>query len=333
MLHVGLNPGIPGGRFARLRPLRGHDEASVNGAGSVDLIAFLDRLLTNAPGTTVGPGRATDLAVCDCDRLCASIYLDYFGECIEGRVACDDCREFFDLSFSLADLMGKLADDRTKASGPDPDGVFTLANGCRFRLPTAGDERASAGLDPDEAVSALLGRCIVEGEPAEDRGDSSDNHGAGRSATRYGARRQLSALRHKPKSQVRYPVVSVSRVGLREAVSELRGALHREGLRLGLRRDTEPDTRGSQNIRRVDQVRSSCATEGGSVEWLPATCGIARRRRHRRRRLFRWCAADPRLPRKISVSGCRGLGDPISKLPSQLRRRCRTSARQPAVLL
>jgi hypothetical protein len=168
MLHVGLNPGIPGGRFARLRPLRGHDEASVNGAGSVDLIAFLDRLLTNAPGTTVGPGRATDLAVCDCDRLCASIYLDYFGDCIEGRIACDDCREFFDLSFSLAEMMGKLAGDRTKASGPDPDGVFTLANGCRFRLPTAGDERASAGLDPDEAVSALLGRCIVEGEPAED---------------------------------------------------------------------------------------------------------------------------------------------------------------------
>ena len=58
MLHVGLNPGIPGGRFARLRPLCGHDEASVDGAGSVDLIAFLDRLLTNAPGTTVGPGRA-----------------------------------------------------------------------------------------------------------------------------------------------------------------------------------------------------------------------------------------------------------------------------------
>jgi hypothetical protein len=169
MLHVGLNPGIPGGRFAQLRPLRGHDEASINAAGWVDLVAFLDRLLTNTPGTTVGPGRATDLAVCDCDRLCASIYVDYFGERIEGRASCDGCREFFDLSFSLGTLMGSLTEDRPKpASGPDREGIFTLSNGCRFRLPTAGDQRHLAGLDPDDAVAALLSRCIVEGEPAED---------------------------------------------------------------------------------------------------------------------------------------------------------------------
>jgi hypothetical protein len=169
MLHVGLNPGIPDGRFAQLRPLCGHDEASINGAGSVDLVAFLDRLLTNTPGTTVGPGKAADLAVCDCDRLCASIYADYFGERIEGRATCADCREFFDLSFSLAELMGRLASDYpTKVTGPDHEGVFSLANGCRFRLPTAGDQRQLAGLDPDQAAAALLGRCVVEGEPSED---------------------------------------------------------------------------------------------------------------------------------------------------------------------
>jgi hypothetical protein len=168
MIEVRLNPGIPGGRWARLRSLCGHDEASIHGSSSVDLIAFLDRLLTNAPGTTVGPGKATDLAVCDCDRLCASIYLDYFGERIEGRAACDDCREFFDLSFSLPEMMAGLTWDPTKASGPDREGVFTLANGCRFRLPTAGDQHALAGLDLDEAVRVLTDRCIVEGEPAED---------------------------------------------------------------------------------------------------------------------------------------------------------------------
>ncbi|HEX5732109.1 MAG TPA: hypothetical protein VF131_04660 [Blastocatellia bacterium] len=169
MLHVELNPGIPGGRWARLRPLRGHDEASINGPDAVDLIAFLDSLLTNAQGTTVGPGKAADLAVCDCDRLFASIYFDYFGERIEGRMACADCRELFDLSFFLAELMGRLAQTpTTEVSGPDREGIFTLANGCRFRLPTAGDQRQLAGLDSAAAAAALLSRCIVEGEPSED---------------------------------------------------------------------------------------------------------------------------------------------------------------------
>jgi hypothetical protein len=168
MIEVELNPGIPGGRWARLRPLCGHDEAAINSGASVDLIPFLDRLLTNAPGTTVGPGKATDLAVCDCDRLCASIYVDYFGERIEGRAACDHCREFFELRFSLPDMMRNLRRDTTNATGPDCEGVFTLANGCRFRLPTAGDQLELAGVASDDAVDALLGRCIVEGEPPED---------------------------------------------------------------------------------------------------------------------------------------------------------------------
>ena len=169
MLHVGLNPGIVGGRWARLRPLCGHDEASINGPDAVDQIAFLDRLLTDAPGTTVGPGKAADLAVCDCDRLFASIYLDCFGERIEGRTACADCREFFDFSFFLAEMMGRLAETTAaEVSGPDREGIFTLANGCRFRLPTAGDQRQLAGLDPSDAAAALLSRCIVEGEPSED---------------------------------------------------------------------------------------------------------------------------------------------------------------------
>jgi len=169
MLNVTLNPGIPGGQWARLRQLCGHDEASISDVGSVDLIAFLDRLLTSTPGTTVGPGKATDLAMCDCDRLCASIYLEYFGENIEGRFSCYECREPFDLSFSLPTLIANLeANRQSPAYGPDSYGVFTLPNGCRFRLPTAGDQRRLAGLAPDDAVAGLITQCIVEGEPVED---------------------------------------------------------------------------------------------------------------------------------------------------------------------
>ena len=169
MLHVTLNPGLPGGQWARLRQLCGHDEASISDAGSVDLIAFLDRLLTSTHGTTVGPGKATDLAICDCDRLCASIYLEYFGANIEGRFSCYECREPFDLSFSLPGLIANLeANRQSPAYGPDCYGVFTLPNGCRFRLPTAGDQRRLAGLAPDDAVAGLITQCIVEGEPVED---------------------------------------------------------------------------------------------------------------------------------------------------------------------
>ena len=123
-----------------LRPLCGHDEALVDAAGSVDLIAFLDRLLTDTPGTTVGPGKAAQLAVCDCDRLCAALYLNYFGERVDGRITCADCRVPFDLSFSLPEMMDNLAEHRSaNASGPDGEGVFTLRDGRRFRLPTVGE--------------------------------------------------------------------------------------------------------------------------------------------------------------------------------------------------
>jgi hypothetical protein len=169
MLHVRLNPGLPGGKWARLRPVCGHDEASVNGAGAVEVIAFLDRLLSDAPGTTVGPGKGADLPVCDCDRLCAAIYVKYFGERIVGTATCRDCHEPFELNFSLPSLLESLADRRpAKASGPDDQGVFTLADGRRFRLPTVSQQCQVIGLEPDDAVAALLKACVLEGDPTHD---------------------------------------------------------------------------------------------------------------------------------------------------------------------
>jgi hypothetical protein len=169
MLHVRLNPGLPGGKWARLRPLCGHDETAINGAGAVEVIAFLDRLLSDAPGTTVGPGKGADLAVCDCDRLCAAIYGKYFGERIVGTVACRDCHEPFEMNFSLPGLLESLAARRpAMASGPDDQGIFTLADGQRFRLPTVGQQCQVIGLEADDAVAALLKACVLEGDPTHD---------------------------------------------------------------------------------------------------------------------------------------------------------------------
>jgi hypothetical protein len=169
MLHVRLNPGLPGGKWARLPPLCGHDEAAVNGAGAVEVVAFLDRLLSDAPGTTVGPGKGAGLAVCDCDRLCAAIYVQYFGERVVGTAACRDCREPFEMTFSLSDLLEPVATRRpSTVSGPDDQGVFTLADGRRFRLPTIGQQCQVIGLEPGDAVAALLKACVVEGDPMHD---------------------------------------------------------------------------------------------------------------------------------------------------------------------
>jgi hypothetical protein len=164
ILQIALRPGLQGGRWACLRSLCGHDEALINGTGSVESVAFLDRLLLEAPGTTVGPGKAKELAVCDCDRLFAAIYLKYFGERIEGRSLCRDCNEPFESSFSLRDLMASLVDGAAaKATGPDEEGIYILPDGRRFRLPTADDQYSVIGLEPEKAAATLLERCVVEG--------------------------------------------------------------------------------------------------------------------------------------------------------------------------
>jgi hypothetical protein len=161
MRDVQLSPGIPGGHWARLRPMCGHDEAFVDPEGFVDTVPFLDRLLASAAGTSVGPGSAANLTVSDCDRLCASIYLEYFSDRIESRAKCKDCQESFDLTFSLSSLMESLNSQRSGA--PDEFGVFTAADGRRFRLPTAGEQRQLTGLGAEEAVATLLEQCVIEG--------------------------------------------------------------------------------------------------------------------------------------------------------------------------
>jgi hypothetical protein len=90
----------------------------------------------------------------------------YFGERIEGTAACRDCREPFESSFSLRDLMASLeVGAAAKATGPDEEGIYTLHDGRRFRLPTAGDQRSVLGLEAEKAAAALLERCVVEGDP------------------------------------------------------------------------------------------------------------------------------------------------------------------------
>ena len=168
MMQVPLNPGIRGGRSAYLRPICGLDEAFVDGTDFFEAVAFLDRLLVEAPGTTVGPGRASELTVCDFDRLFANIYLQYFGKRIESTATCRGCGNPFDLSIDFPNLIRHL-DRQTerKATGPDEEGIYSLPDGRRFRLPTIGDQQSVTDLETDRAVDELLERCMVEGDPRQ----------------------------------------------------------------------------------------------------------------------------------------------------------------------
>lgn len=169
MILVQLVPGLPGGKWALLRPLCGHDETRVDAGSLAQGVALLDRLLVDSPGTSVGPGRASELAVSDGDRLFAAIYFEYFGEWVEGVATCRQCGSSFAVSFSLKEMTAEMdAPGSQHAVGPDQNGVYTLSDGRRFRLPTCGDQQSVIGLDLEEGASLLRNRCIVEGNPVED---------------------------------------------------------------------------------------------------------------------------------------------------------------------
>jgi hypothetical protein len=154
---------VPGGAWAGLRELCGHDEESVRGTDTATAIQLLDRLLVDGPGVTIGPGCAAKLTAADRDRLLAAIYMRTYGPRIESTLRCHHCDELFDLDFYLQDLLNSL-----QGSGITADGVLTLTDGRRFRLPTGEDECAVSHLPSIEAEQELLARCTVEGDTAAD---------------------------------------------------------------------------------------------------------------------------------------------------------------------
>lgn len=167
MLLVRLDPGLPEGHFAAVRPLCGHDERALVGPPGLVATELLDRVLVPVPGTTVGPGRAWELAVCDRDRLLAAVYTQTFSDRIETDVPCLECSKGAQVGFSLAawitDQQPHEAgrSSRGITAGPDPSCVYTLDDGTRFRLPTGRDQRDLAGFELERARALLLTRCIV----------------------------------------------------------------------------------------------------------------------------------------------------------------------------
>lgn len=169
MLQVQLKSGFKGEKWAYLRPLCGHDEAFVSGGSLIEASQFLDRLLVSTPNNTIGAGKVSELAVCDGDRLFAALYRNYFGDQVESTITCNHCGQPFELRFSLGELITKLDQGtQTNITGPNDQGVYKLADGRRFRLPTLGDRNLLLGLAPEQAMSTLLQQCVVEGDFTQD---------------------------------------------------------------------------------------------------------------------------------------------------------------------
>jgi hypothetical protein len=163
MFEVRLFPGLPGGRWARLGPITGAVEQSVEPDDPEGFAALIDHLLLECDGTTVGPGRARDLAVSDNDRIAAKIYCHEYGDRVESDLRCRQCGKGFKMSFILEPLIRQASQIAAAGvEGPDDSGDFRLRNGPRFRLPTLRDQLAVRGLDADGARMELLRHCVHE---------------------------------------------------------------------------------------------------------------------------------------------------------------------------
>ena len=154
----------PGGGWVALRELRGCDEDSVEDTNTEAAIGLLDRLLCDVPGATLRPGQAAELTAPDRDRLLAETYRRNIADRIASTITCATCHAPLDIDFELGALIESLYASVARSN----DGVFRLADGRAFRLPTGVDELATAFLAADDAAATLARACVIDGDPDRD---------------------------------------------------------------------------------------------------------------------------------------------------------------------
>jgi hypothetical protein len=138
-----------------MRPLAGHDELALDPTDPDAGNRLLDRLLVNVDGGIGG------MALSDRDRLYAALYRDCFGDDVDCVATCASCGEAYELGFALS----ALADHQTSKQlddleGPDDEGFYRTSAGARIRRPTVTDLAAVNGQRPEDAIAALITRCV-----------------------------------------------------------------------------------------------------------------------------------------------------------------------------
>jgi hypothetical protein len=137
--------------IVRVRELTGRDEFSVLGTNTANAIDLLSGLIDTG---------AIDLVAADRDRLLAAVYRRAFGDRIESTLTCSECKQPFDIDFSLSSVVASINESDSSGEWVRlADGRFEAANGFSFRLPTGRDELEAIGMPAQEVESLLLRRC------------------------------------------------------------------------------------------------------------------------------------------------------------------------------
>jgi hypothetical protein len=162
VFEVPLNSQPSGTRPTLVRELSGRDEVLFAAAPRAAASELAQRLFVGAAQRGAG-----SLGVGDRDRILAELYLRSFGDRVDAVARCVQCGGAFGVGFSMGALLRAALEPSATApavEGPDAQGVYRLADGSRFRLPTVSDETEIAGLPLADSVRVLLDRCVFEGD-------------------------------------------------------------------------------------------------------------------------------------------------------------------------
>lgn len=152
-------------RRGRLRSLTGQEEdwlvRNSTAPTAVAVTKLLSMCLESLDSQPVTAATAGQLLVGDRDFLMLQLRRLTLGDDFLAVVACPSCGEKMDVGFPAGDVPVESPTEIT--------GTFSLSltapgrqRTVRFRLPTGADQEAILGLQPDQAGSALLQRCIVD---------------------------------------------------------------------------------------------------------------------------------------------------------------------------
>ena len=148
---------------AELRPLTGREEEWVTQHAGAPSAYLATKLLSacfvrleDAPVNSEIVGR---LLVGDRDYLILQLRRMTLGDRFAAVFSCPACKRSMDVEF--------LAQDIAVEPRPQNAAVYTWASDdaqrvVRYRLPNGADQEAVADLSPDEAVEALLARCVID---------------------------------------------------------------------------------------------------------------------------------------------------------------------------
>jgi len=153
----------PGAEGVYLRGLCRADEMKVENTDTKNLITLLESLLQ--PAITGNNVQAAKIVTADRDRLLAALYISLYGAKVESTVNCEECRQKFDLDFSLNEIIRHY---QPSAASVSNDGKYQIEPGICFRLPTGEDEILISGFSGVEAERRLFERCLLNGNPETD---------------------------------------------------------------------------------------------------------------------------------------------------------------------